>query len=210
MKHTAARLLTSLLLVGGLLTTSAAPAEAVVPPTRFTSLEGMPLTGVTAPGSHLGYGANGEPLLYYVSSGSTAYFSAVDARTGQRVFEAPMPGAGGSWIVDVGPNGEVYSGAYGNGSLFRWIPGQPTIENLGQAVPGETFIWSLDITEDGTVFGGTGQVGGHLFSWDPDAKSFTDYGPNSIGEPLLIHGTAIAPNGQVYGLEGLRPGLGGR
>lgn len=193
----------STMLIGA--TALVAPPAHATPSTTFTDLDGLPLSGVTAPGSQVGVGADGEPLIYYVSSGSPAAFSAVDARTGERVFESPMEGAGGSWIVEVADDGTVYTGAYGNGSLFRWKPGDDAIENLGQAVGGETFIWALDIAADGTVYGATGQQGGHFFSYDPDSDTFTDHGPTSDGEATLVRGIAVAPDGDVFGIRGLEP-----
>lgn len=208
---TAARALAAIitaccLVLGGAVASAAVASAAVAPPpTEFENLDGMPLSAVTAPGSDLGYGPNGEPWMYLVSSGSTAVLSVVRADSGERVHEFPLPGAGGSWAVEVAPNGDVYIGAYGNGHLFRWTPGAGAVEDLGGPVDGETFIWSLTHDADGNIYGGTGQFGGHIFRYDPVVDEFTDFGPTSTGEQVLVRAMAASDDGRIFALGAMAP-----
>lgn len=184
---------------------AASPTATAPPATEFENLDGLPLSAVTAAGSDVGYGPDGEPWMYFVSSGSTAVLSVVRADTGERVHEFPLPGAGGSWAVEVVPNGDVYIGAYGNGHLYRWQPGAATVDDLGAPIEGETFIWSLTHAADGTVYGGTGQFGGHIFRYDPVTGDFTDYGPTSTGEQVLVRALATSADGRVFALGAMAP-----
>jgi streptogramin lyase len=164
----------------------------------FEDIGGMPLEAVTAPGSGVGPGPDGEPWLYLVSSGSPAVLSVVDARDGSRVHEFPLPGSSGSWAVDVTPNGDVYVGTYGQGRVYRYRPGAAAVEDLGVAVPGETFVWSVTHDEDGVVYGGTGQSRANVFRYDPATGTTTDLGSLApTADPLIVRGIAAA-GGKVY------------
>lgn len=178
---------------------SALPAPAADPVyPAFRDIGGLPLHAVTAPGSAIGVGPDGQPWLYLVSSGTPAVLSVVDATTGARVHEFPLPGAAGSWAVDVTPDGDVYVGTYSGGKLFRWTPGSDTVDDLGVAVPGETFIWSITHDETGAVYGGTGQNGAHVFRHDPVTGATSDLGSLAPGaDPLIVRGIGAA-NGKVY------------
>jgi hypothetical protein len=110
------------------LTAPAVPHAAAVDYPVFHEIGPLPLAAVTAPGSALGRGPEGQPWLYLVSSGSPAVLSVVDARTGQREHEFPLPGAAGSWAVGTAPNGDVY--------VLR---------------PSATYLGSLHADADGTL-----------------------------------------------------------
>lgn len=173
----------------------------------FHDIGGLPLESVTAPGSAVGHGPSGQPWLYFVSSGTPAVLSVVDARDGDRVHEFDLPGASGSWAVDVTPNGDVYIGTYGEGRLYRWQPGSASVDDLGVAVPGETFVWSITHDEDGNVYGGTGQSGAHVFRYDPTSDTFTDLAALAADDdPLIVRGIAAA-NGNVYAGTQAVPGV---
>lgn len=191
------RLLTWLSAVLVTASTLAVTADAAEYPS-FKDLGAMPLNAVTAPGSAAGTGPNGEPWLYLVSSGSPAVLSVVDARDGSRVHEFPLPGSSGSWAVDVTPNGDVYVGTYGGGRFYRYRPGAAAVEDLGVAVPGETFVWSVTHDENGVVYGGTGQSRANVFRYDPATGATTDLGSLAPGaDPLIVRGIA-ASQGKVY------------
>jgi outer membrane protein assembly factor BamB len=195
----AAAAIASLVAIG-----AASPAAASDPTPTFEQISPLPLDAITAPGSQVGLGADGEPLIFYVSSGSPAVFSVVDARTGERTFEAPMPGASGAWAVDVAPNGDVYVGSYGEGRLFRHTPGSASVEDLGQPIPGETFVWSITHDEEGRVYGGTGQFGGHVFRYDPETGATRDYGPVPDATNLIVRSITVA-DGTIYAGTGATP-----
>ncbi|RIQ18377.1 PQQ-binding-like beta-propeller repeat protein [Jiangella rhizosphaerae] len=177
--------------------TLTAGAQAVEYPV-FKDIGGMPLNAVTAPGSAVGHGPDGEPWLYLVSSGSPAVLSVVDARDGSRVHEFPLPGSSGSWAVDVTPNGDVYVGTYGEGRVYRYRPGAAAVEDLGVAVAGETFVWSVTHDENGVVYGGTGQSRATVFRYDPATGATTNLGSLAPdADPLIVRGIAAA-GGKVY------------
>lgn len=166
----------------------AAPARAA---TLVDPLPPVPLDAVVAPGSTTAPGPDGEPRLYFVSSGNEAVLSIVNARTGESIDRFPLPQAGGAWAVDALPNGDVYIGTYGTGRLFRYEPSTNTVEDLGVMVEGETFIWSLTHDENGVVYGGTGQIGGHVFSYDPATGETRDYGAFGTPQvPVLVRAIA--------------------
>lgn len=173
----------------------------------FHEISPLPLDSVTAPGSALGHGPDGQPWLYLVSSGSPAVLSVVDARTGAREHEFPLPGAAGSWAVETAPNGDVYVGTYSGGRLYRWTPGADHVEDLGQQVAGETFIWSLTIDEDGRVYGGTGQADAHAFRFDPATGETSDLGALGEGPENLITRSIAVGGGKVYAGTGADPRL---
>ncbi|MCT2583093.1 hypothetical protein [Actinophytocola gossypii] len=189
------------------LTAPAAPRAAAVDYPVFHEIGPLPLASVTAPGSALGHGPDGQPWLYLVSSGSPAVLSVVDARTGEREHEFPLPGASGSWAVASAPNGDVYVGSYSEGRLYRWTPGADAVEDLGQQIPGETFIWSLDIDEDGRVYGGTGQFDAHAFRFDPATGDTTDLGALGAGQENLLARSIAVGGGTVYVGTGAHPRL---
>ena len=172
---------------------AAAQAAQVVDP-----LPPIPLNAVVAPGSTTAPGPDGEPLLYWVSSGNEAVLSITDVRTGESIERFPLPNASGAWAVDALPNGDIAIGTYGSGRLFRYVLATNSVEDLGVMVPGENFIWSITHDEDGVIYGGTGQIGGHIFSYDPRTGATRDYGAfGSAQVPVLVRAVA-ADNGTIY------------
>lgn len=181
----------------------AVPAASAAP--TFEDLGGLPLSAVTAPGSAIGEGPDGEQWMYLVSSGSPSSLSVVEVATGARVADFTLPGGSGSWAVTVAPNGDVYIGTYGEGRVFRYVPGAPGVEDLGVAVPGETFIWSITADADGVIYGGTGQNGAHIFRYDPALDVFTDFGALDSGDPLIGRSITTDEDGLVYLVTAAEP-----
>lgn len=183
------------------------PPQSAHAATTLKELPPLPLTAVTAPGSVTGTGPLGEPLIYWVSSGTEAIFTVTDARTGARVRTIPMPKAGGSWTLTRHADGDIYIGTYGSGRLFRYSPGSDHLADLGVMVPGETFIWSTTSDGTGTIYGGTGQVGGHVFSYTPATGAVRDYGAfGDVDNPIIQRGVA-AGLGRIWVGSGPVPRL---
>src|SRR5690606_16294958 len=109
-----------------------------------------------------GPGEKGEPLMYVLGKGPPALFNVIDVRTGERVFEQALPGTKMSWGMDVAPDGAVYIATNTRGRLYRWKPGAPAVEDLGQMIEGETHLWELAVASDGRVYSGT-YPGGRAF-----------------------------------------------
>ena len=179
------------------MTSALLPRQAMAE-TVIKELPPIPLTSVTAPGSVTGVGPNGEPAIYWMSSGNSAVFSATHARTGEQLLSIPIPNAQGSWTLSRHPSGDIYIGSYGEGRLYRYHPGDTTVEDLGRPIPGETFIWSTTVDDKGMVYGGTGQFGGHVFSYDPATGNYRDYGPFGTAEQPILNRALAAGKGKVW------------
>ncbi|MGA4507031.1 hypothetical protein ACQB6R_04855 [Propionibacteriaceae bacterium G1746] len=168
------------------------PAQA----TTLQQIGPIPLTSITAPGSTTGYGPDGTPRIYWVQSGVPATFNIIDARDGTRLAVLPLPaGTGGSWVLDRQANGDIYIASYGAGHLIKYEWATNSIVDLGQLAPGETFVWAVSHdASTGIVYGSTGQVGGHLVSYDPATGQRRDYGAftQDPSAPLIGHYVAAA------------------
>jgi hypothetical protein len=67
---------------------------------------------------------------------------------------AATPTVGG-WAAATATDGSVYLGTYPNAKLYRHVPGQSTVTDLGRAEGGYSFIWDLEPGAGGKVYGGT-------------------------------------------------------
>ncbi|MGV9376467.1 hypothetical protein ACWDRB_11655 [Nonomuraea sp. NPDC003707] len=85
---------------------------------------------------------------------------------------AATPTVGG-WAAATATDGSVYLGTYPNSKLYRHVPGQSTITDLGRAEGGYSFIWDLEPGAGGKVYGGT-YNDGRYFKYDNGA--FTTIG----------------------------------
>ncbi|NEE04323.1 PQQ-binding-like beta-propeller repeat protein [Phytoactinopolyspora halotolerans] len=139
----------------------------------FTDL-GHTVTALTIMEGAYGPGPHGGDAVYAVVASEQAKLNVVDPRTRELIKTIPLPGASGAWGVTVASDGNVYIGTYYNGHLYRYEPEADRLTDLGQAVSGERYLYSLVPGPDGSVFGGT-YSGAHLFSYSP-ADGFTDYG----------------------------------
>ncbi|MDR8411084.1 hypothetical protein MTP10_20420 [Nonomuraea sp. 3-1Str] len=178
-----------------------AQAETATPPTGcgFQSLGTLPLTGATTAGTAL----DGDRLYSVTSSASgPAILGIRNAADASLVAERPLPLALGSWAVTVAPDHSVYVGGYNAtagamGRLFRYDPATDEVRELGIAVPGETFVWTVAASPDGTaVYGGT-SPNGRLFRYDTATGRIDDLGSPVPGEQY-IRDLAIAGDGTVY------------
>ncbi|MEV0148014.1 MULTISPECIES: hypothetical protein [unclassified Nonomuraea] len=194
------RLLVVLLLTA-LSLTAPAQAETATPPTGcgFQSLGSLPLTGATTAGTAL----DGDRLYSVTSSASgPAILGVRNAADASLVAERPLPLALGSWAVTVAPDHSVYVGSYNAtagamGRLFRYDPATDEVRELGIAVPGETFVWTVAASPDGTaVYGGT-SPNGRLFRHDTATGRIDDLGSPVPGEQY-IRDLAIAEDGTIY------------
>ncbi|GAA2210777.1 hypothetical protein GCM10009850_062360 [Nonomuraea monospora] len=196
------RVILTLLLV---LLSLTAPARAE-PPTGcgFQNLGTLPLTGITTAGTALDAGHPQGPRIYSVTSAASreALLGIRDARTGGLIAERPLPLALGSWAVTVSPDHSVYVGSYNGtagamGRLFRYDPFTDQVSELGMAVPGESFVWSVATSPDGSaVYGGTSPTG-RLFRYDVAAGTFTDLGTPVPGDQL-VRDLAVGADGTLY------------
>ncbi|MEV4062972.1 hypothetical protein [Nonomuraea dietziae] len=77
---------------------------------------------------------------------------------------AATPTVGG-WAAATATDGSVYLGTYPNSKLYRHVPGQATVTDLGRAEGGYSFIWDLEPGAGGKVYGGT-YNDGRYFKYD--------------------------------------------
>src|SRR5690606_6353451 len=81
--------------------------------------------------------------------------------------------------TDVGPDGSVWAGTYGDSPLFRWTA-DGGAEDLGNPIDSATCVWDVAVADDGSVVGGT-YPDGQLFAYAPDAGEFRHFRPVAAG-----------------------------
>lgn len=154
------------------------------------------LGGVTAPAPD-----GSKDVLWVTTGGKPAHLQAIDPLSGAVLanHELSSPAGGyaeGAYAVTATPNGDVYVGTYYDGHLYRRKAGaSSTLEDLGQALAGNTYVWRITAGADGKIYGGT-YSGGKLFSYDPATNAFRDYGQVIPGE---MYARSVAwGDGTVY------------
>lgn len=141
---------------------------------------GEPIASVVIADAAYGHGPEGEPFMYVLVKGPPALFNVFDVRTGERVFDEPLPNTKMSWGMQVAPDGAVYLATNTQGKLFRWRPGAKKVDDLGTMIPGETHLWELAIAEDGLIYSGT-YPGGRAFEYNPKTGALRDFGRMAEG-----------------------------
>ncbi|WJH36551.1 hypothetical protein N6H14_12810 [Paenibacillus sp. CC-CFT747] len=135
-----------------------------------------------------GRGPQDGHLLYAVIDGSydaDARLAVIDLNTGGVLRELPLPGAPSSWASAAAADGTIYVGSNMNGHLYRYVPGSETAEDLGLAVPDNSYVFALAAAEDGSVYGGT-FPGAQLFRYHPDSGiTLIGDGPLQEGEQYI-------------------------
>lgn len=154
------------------------PARAVTGGTAVYGQESLIGPGfgekVLSPEMAIGPDGKGGHLAYYVTSGNTAltaYFQAIDVKTGARVFGARVPAGVDSWGIAV--EGTTVTFAANDGStayLYSWAPGRTALTNHGTPFGAGQSVWSLTGDGRGTIFVGT-YPGGQLWQWSGGAAT---------------------------------------
>src|SRR5579862_113837 len=87
----------------------------------------------------VGPGPNGTERLYvcytYLSSLDLVAYAPGTGKA--KVWQNPE---GGAWAMETGPDGRLYLGTYFQGHILRLDPQTDRLDDLGQAIPGETYI----------------------------------------------------------------------
>ncbi|WP_167859342.1 PQQ-binding-like beta-propeller repeat protein [Paenibacillus cymbidii] len=125
-------------------------------------------------------GEDGNPRIYAVTCGKTATLHVIDVYGARSERSYELEGSTHCWGVVRQTDGTIYMSS-AQGYLYRLRPGAEQAENLGQAVPGESFLWQIAEGEDGNIYGGT-YPGGKLFRYEPANATFRDYGQMVPGE----------------------------
>jgi hypothetical protein len=108
-------------------------------------------------------GAIGNNEFYFVANGNPGTFYAVDAATGEINFSQVVPGTTQTWAITVGSDKNVYFAASQNRGFWKYDPIQKVITSVGNGNPSDNFVWDLDASSDGLIYGGT----------SPNAKVFS-------------------------------------
>ena len=139
----------------------------------------------------------GKDLVYAAERGEPGHLLAYEVATGQSVLDLPMIGNDGAWEIDVSSDGWVYT-AGGHGHMFRHRPGTASVEDLGQATPGQTVVWDVTPGADGEVFVGT-YPGCRVVRYR-DKEGFSDVGRGPLveGENYVRCVAYHAASGKIY------------
>ena len=114
-----------------------------------------------------------------------------------------------------GPGGLIYGGA-GGGWLFSYNPASGAvdniglapagaIDNIGQAPAGAFDVPCLSAGLDGQLYGGTSGTDGHLFSYNPVTRAFSDLGLAQWEDSRLCS-LLTGSDGVIYGATGTSHG----
>src|SRR5579862_3724037 len=145
---------------------------------KFTDL-GVQISSSTVIGTTF---SKDNKSVFSVMRGHPAKLLEFDLTTGELNQSLPLPGAEGAWNACTATDGSIYVGTDSNGHLYRYIPGEKDVHDLGNPLPRETWVWDVVAGKDGEVFGGT-YPGGKVFRYRPN-DGFTDIarGPVASGE----------------------------
>ena len=195
---------------------------------RLSVLTENPGTGITA-GTPVDLGTavqGGKPLLLYsitarnpvtgsdelytVTTGSedkSSVFYACDPATGERLFSQPIPGTVHNYGIVRGSDGNIYFAGCDTGKLYRYVPGakgEGKIEDLGEN-PSDTWVWDLDASEDGKIYGATSETdggtdnGSKVFEYDIASGTFRDLGSAKAGA-VYARGLGVAGDSLYVGV----------
>jgi hypothetical protein len=148
---------------------------------------GAPVTmGPATFTSNAGAAAVGDGEFYVAPSGSPAMFYALDALTGEVKYQQAMPGLDVVWAMTMGSDGNVYFAGTNDGILYRYLPKEKRVENLG-VNPSNKWVWDLDASSDGKIFGST-YPNSKAFVFDIASGTFQDLGTIYPGQDYVRGG----------------------
>ncbi|WP_158301992.1 FIMAH domain-containing protein [Paenibacillus mesophilus] len=126
--------------------------------------------------SAVGKDGQGRDVIYEVINGSDgkSFFTVIDVMTSQVLRSIDMPGASGAWGVTAASDGTVYVGTHFNGHLYRYVPADGSLTDLGR-LGEETHIWAIEAGPDGKVYAGT-YPNAHVFEYAPASQTIRDLG----------------------------------
>lgn len=146
------------------------------PPSGELTDLGSPISSLTVVEGDFGHLPDGRFAVYAAPMGENAELNISTVVNGPNTSlgRHAMPGASGSPMVTVGPDGRVYSATFYEGHLFRWDPASEEMVDLGRAPGGATYLYGLSVAADGTVYGGS-YPEATVWSYR-DGVGFTDLG----------------------------------
>ena len=131
--------------------------------------------------------AAGENEVYFHTNGLPGRFYAFDVETGEVKFTEIIPNSEALWAMKVGNDKNVYFSGTSDKKLYRYIPTERRIEELGFN-PSDSWVGDLEATADGKIYGGTyaaDKTGGKVFQYDIQTKSFRNYGTIKEGQDYV-------------------------
>lgn len=137
-------------------------------------------------------GAIGNGEVYFATNGDPGTFYALDATTGAINFSEKVPGITETWAVTVGSDGKVYFAGTKETQFYQYDPVAKKVIVLGNNPTGDKFVWDLDSSSDGVIYGGTySNTGdGKVFSYDIAKNEFANLGAPFPGEDY-VHGIGV-------------------
>ncbi|WP_309120480.1 hypothetical protein [Paenibacillus sp.] len=134
--------------------------------------------------------AAGENEAYFVTNGSPGSFFAVDGETGELKFQEVIPGTIATWAMTIGPDKNVYFSGTETGNLYRYLPLEKRVENLGYNQT-DNWVWELTTIGD-KMYGGTFNTTsyGKVFEYDLATGEFRNYGAVEA-EQQYVRGIAV-------------------
>ena len=152
----------------------------------FTDL-GMPIQIDYVQSAAIGKNENGEDVIYTVitneTPGGAAKFAIVDITTKNIIKTINMDGVAGSNAIVVDTDNNVYIGTYESGKLFKYIPGNDSLIDMGAPVSGQTHIMSLNVDSNGNIYGGT-YPGCYVFSLRKNQTDYEIISPLGANQPF--------------------------
>lgn len=170
---------------------------------------GAPISHLNSSNNGLTTTAAGRPLALLVANSSAAVFSAVDANTGEKVFEQEMPNVGGVLGFATAPDRMVYLATSYRGQVWRFDPDALSVEPISEEfLFGQTNLRKMAVGPDGTVFIGT-YPDGLVVSYDPGTGQWTNHGDFGADityvQSIAVDGRSVfagtAPRATVFELD---------
>ncbi|MEK4523730.1 hypothetical protein NSQ95_01855 [Psychrobacillus sp. FSL W7-1457] len=122
----------------------------------------------------------GENEVYYHSNGLPGTFSVLNAETGELKFSKVIEGTEALWAITIGSDQNVYFAGTGDGKLYRYLPEEKKVEELG-VNPSDNWVWDLEGTADGKIYGST-YPHAAVFEYDIESGAFRDFGNVKEGQ----------------------------
>ena len=172
-------------------------ASALAESGRFENL-GVQVTATTVQGTTFAKEADGRDVVCSVIRGDPGKLLVFDVRSGALIHRMPLAKAHGAWNACTASDGSVYVGTDDNGHLYRWIPGEKEVRDLGLVLADQTFVWDVAAGADGEVFAAT-YGGCNVVRYHPKG-GFRDVGGGNVSPPEnYARGVAYdRESGKVY------------
>ncbi len=122
----------------------------------------------------------GENEVYYHSNGLPGTFSVLNAETGELKFSQVIADSEALWAMTVGSDKNVYFAGTADGKLYRYLPEQKIVEELG-VNPSDAWVWDIEASTDGKIYGSTYPHAG-VFEYDIATGKFRNYGNVKEGQ----------------------------